>query len=227
MIWTHNWSLAGKQGISSPVSLLPDLLVGLFSHLRDTTVYTGFIVSIYTLPPWIFFSLLFLPFPLISFFSLVLSSVFPLSFWNYCNNSAPPQPKKSRWWSWIIAIIQKKGGKKEEGKRKGRRGGIEGDALHASRVPCVCGTCAPVTRAQRTDDAIVTLARRTEASLKNKNWQNDKTSSDCLVQVLMFGRVNSTVSRIMIQTWEVEWPRSWTSKLCHHYNFYRNSNVFL
>ncbi len=29
-------------------------------------------------------------------FSLFLSSVFPFSFWNYSNNSAPPQPKKSR-----------------------------------------------------------------------------------------------------------------------------------
>ena len=35
MIWTHNRSLAGQQGISSPVSLLADLLAGLFSHLSD------------------------------------------------------------------------------------------------------------------------------------------------------------------------------------------------
>ena len=34
MIWTHNRSLAGQQGISSPVSLLAGLLAGLFSHLR-------------------------------------------------------------------------------------------------------------------------------------------------------------------------------------------------
>ena len=33
MIWTHNRSLAGQQGISSPVSLLAGLLAGLFSHL--------------------------------------------------------------------------------------------------------------------------------------------------------------------------------------------------
>ncbi len=34
MIWTHNRSLEGQQGISSPVSLLTGLLAGLFSHLR-------------------------------------------------------------------------------------------------------------------------------------------------------------------------------------------------
>jgi hypothetical protein len=36
VIWTHSWSLAGKQGISGPVSLLSGLLAGLFSHLRVT-----------------------------------------------------------------------------------------------------------------------------------------------------------------------------------------------
>jgi hypothetical protein len=34
VIWTHNRSLAGQQGISSPISLLASLLSGLFSHLR-------------------------------------------------------------------------------------------------------------------------------------------------------------------------------------------------
>jgi hypothetical protein len=33
VIWTHNRSLAGQQGISIPVSLLGVLLTGLFSHL--------------------------------------------------------------------------------------------------------------------------------------------------------------------------------------------------
>jgi uncharacterized membrane protein (UPF0136 family) len=33
VIWTHSRSLAGQQGISSPVSLLAGLLAGLFSHL--------------------------------------------------------------------------------------------------------------------------------------------------------------------------------------------------
>ena len=44
---------------------------------------------------------------------------------------------------------------------------IERDARR-SRVPRVCGTCAPVTRVQRTVDATVTLVRRTEASFKKK-----------------------------------------------------------
>jgi hypothetical protein len=39
--------LPQQQDWKYPVSLLGDL----FSHLRDTTTYTGFIVSIYTLPP--------------------------------------------------------------------------------------------------------------------------------------------------------------------------------
>ncbi len=35
MIWTHNRSISGQQqSISRPVSLLTDLLTGLFSHLR-------------------------------------------------------------------------------------------------------------------------------------------------------------------------------------------------
>jgi hypothetical protein len=33
VIWTHNRSLGGQQGFSSPVSLLVGLLAGLFSHL--------------------------------------------------------------------------------------------------------------------------------------------------------------------------------------------------
>jgi hypothetical protein len=33
VIWTHNWSLVGKQDISRPVSLLVVLVTGLFSHL--------------------------------------------------------------------------------------------------------------------------------------------------------------------------------------------------
>jgi hypothetical protein len=56
---------------------------------------------------------------------------------------------------------------KEEGKRKGRGEKIERDARR-SRVPRVCGTCASVTRVQRTVDATVTLPRRTEASFKKK-----------------------------------------------------------
>jgi hypothetical protein len=41
------------------------------------------------------FPFLFLPFfsPFLLFSRLVLR--FPFAFWNYCNNSAPPQPKKS------------------------------------------------------------------------------------------------------------------------------------
>ena len=39
MIWTHNRSLAGQQGISSPVSLLTGLLADLFSHLRGQGGY--------------------------------------------------------------------------------------------------------------------------------------------------------------------------------------------
>ena len=35
MIWTHNRSIPGKQGISSPVTLLTDVVAGLFSHLRS------------------------------------------------------------------------------------------------------------------------------------------------------------------------------------------------
>ncbi len=41
MIWTHNRSLGGEQGISSPVSLLTDLLGGLFSHLRIRLIERG------------------------------------------------------------------------------------------------------------------------------------------------------------------------------------------
>jgi hypothetical protein len=40
VIWTHNRSLAGQQGISSPVSLLGGLLAGLFSHLRSSSPST-------------------------------------------------------------------------------------------------------------------------------------------------------------------------------------------
>jgi hypothetical protein len=36
VIWTHSRSLAGQQGISSPVSLLAGLLAGLFSHLSES-----------------------------------------------------------------------------------------------------------------------------------------------------------------------------------------------
>jgi hypothetical protein len=38
VIWTHNRSLAGQQGISIPVSLLSVLLAGLFSHLSTVEV---------------------------------------------------------------------------------------------------------------------------------------------------------------------------------------------
>ncbi len=41
MIWTHNRSLGGQQGISSPVSLLTGLLGGLFSHLRKRLIERG------------------------------------------------------------------------------------------------------------------------------------------------------------------------------------------
>ena len=100
------------------------------------------------------------------------------------------------WWSWIIAIIQGKKRKKEEGKRKGRGEKIERDALRASRVTCGCGTCAPVTRAQRTGDATVTLPRRTEASWKKKNltkWQNKVEV--CVMKEEHRGRRRSKSSR--------------------------------
>jgi hypothetical protein len=42
VIWTHSRSLAGQQGISSPVSLLAGLLAGLFSHLREKVNGTSY-----------------------------------------------------------------------------------------------------------------------------------------------------------------------------------------
>jgi hypothetical protein len=41
VIWTHNRSLTGQQGVSNPVSLLEGMLADLFSHLRYTTTNTG------------------------------------------------------------------------------------------------------------------------------------------------------------------------------------------
>ncbi len=154
------------------------------------------------------------------------------------------------WWSWIIAIIQGKKRKKE--KEKGKEGGkklsVTCGARHGCRVGAVRVHPWRVHRGRATRLWRFHGGRRHRE--KKKTWQNDKTRSrcvwwrknievvegvnhprrktlsDCLVQVLMFGWIHNTVSRTMIQTWEVEWRRSSTSNLCHHYSLCRNPNDF-
>jgi hypothetical protein len=95
-------------------------------------------------------------------------------------------------------MIEGKNRKKEEGKGKGtRRGGeIERDVRSASQVSGVCGTCEPMTCAQRTGDATVTLARRTGASVTKKNLTKYQNKVEvCVIKEDHRGRRRSKLPR--------------------------------